>query len=404
MPCFLPIIHTFINFGKLNLVASVARENKYILEKGIAYWMDLNLGILPYMPVIVAWFIFQLFWLIKKQSWMAFLHILCITGIYYVLANQRQINSDMAGMMRYNVWVTPILLFLIINTTDNFDKNKLYNIFCILSVTITMAMICLAVGLPDSYSGIYSRLDFAPWSKIVLKYVPEIYNPYHGIFLSRTLGEEIYDANESVVYMDNEGYARKILIVNGDASSLKVFGDETSKYYWDSQVDELSKSKEYQYISIPNSTNIEIFNPLAEFRATEWPAYKGHTLIKGVYLNEGEICWTDSSVILGMSSDIFDGRSMKIVYSYTDIVKKYSEQGWLKVYINGKLVSTVDLDSVPTDQFQELIIPDIALPEDCDEAFRLEMITNVQLNPFHEGLSRDKRNLSLQLKYIGVKE
>ena len=58
IPALIPMITCYVHFGVINRVASVAMENKYILSKAKDYLFDLNLGMLPYEPIILfAFFI-----------------------------------------------------------------------------------------------------------------------------------------------------------------------------------------------------------------------------------------------------------------------------------------------------------------------------------------------------------
>lgn len=399
IPCFLPIIHTWLNFKKLNLVASIAREEKYLVEKAWAYWTDLNIGLLPYLPIIVILFLYLMLVNVKKNISFTLFHLVALGGIFYVLSNQQQINSDMAGMMRYNVWITPILIFAIMYSNNKINNFKLYQGCINCSLLMTAIILCWAVGLPNRIA-LYSRLDFAPWTKTVLQYMPSIYNPYHGIFISRSVGIEKYETDSPVIYKDSEGYVRKILVHEKQMPKYIIHANEPDKQWIQKQMDSL-KDKEYQYISIPYARKLDLYLLLDVFDAKTYDASNRSYNIHGVYKKENDFCWIQPCASFLMNRESLEN-GLRIEYVFEQIVKKYnSDSCKLDVFIDGKLVETVQLDKVATGSVQQIVVSSSYFKERSETECLVELKTNAVFVPKDEGLSNDYRKLSLKLKYLG---
>lgn len=208
IPAFLPMITTYIRFGTFNLVAKVAMENKYLLHKAIGYLMDPNLGIFPYEPIILITFIALVIIGMRKFPREAILNLVGVAGILYVIAHQIQINCGMQGIMRYCVWIIPIMIFFVVLKWKPFKQGNGLLIVSIVEGVFTATVISYCTW----FGGAYGYCQFANWTKTLMDIAPQVYNPTHGIFLSRTEGIELYDSNMPVIYENDEGYVRKILV------------------------------------------------------------------------------------------------------------------------------------------------------------------------------------------------
>ncbi len=209
LPAFCPIITTYLRFGVFNRVAVVAMENKYLLHKAIDYLFDPNLGIFPYEPFILIAFIVLIVLGIKRGRRDAVLNLLGIAGILFIIAHQTQINCSMQEIMRYCVWIIPIMIFYVVLNWNviGLKKNKLL-IVTALNGAFTSAIVSYCVW----FGGAYSYTEFANWTKALIDIAPQIYNPTHGIFYSRTNGIEVYYYPIPVVYTNESGYVRKVLL------------------------------------------------------------------------------------------------------------------------------------------------------------------------------------------------
>ncbi len=209
LPAFCPLITTYLRFGVFNRVTEFAMEDKYLLHKAAGYFFDPNLGIFPYEPVILIAFAVLVIWGIKRYPKDAILYVLGLIGIFFIITRQKQINSGMQGIMRYCVWIIPIMIFFVVLHWQS-SNGKYHGLLIATAVEgiFTAALISYCVW----FGGAYNGLRFSNWTKVLIDAVPQIYNPTHSIFYSRTLGIETYDSPIPVVYENEQGYVRKILL------------------------------------------------------------------------------------------------------------------------------------------------------------------------------------------------
>lgn len=209
LPAFLPIIVSYCRFGTFNRVADIAMENRYLFHKTVGYLFDPNLGIFPYEPLILIMFIALIIWGFKKYPKDAILNLLGVAGILFIITRQKQINSGMHGIMRYCVWIIPVLIFFVVfHWPSATGKRGGLLIAAIGESVFTAALVSYCVWFGGSYNG----LRFSDWTETLIDVAPQIYNPTHTIFYSRTLGVELYDSPVPVVYENKQGYVRKILL------------------------------------------------------------------------------------------------------------------------------------------------------------------------------------------------
>lgn len=221
LPALCPMIMTYLRFGFFNRVAELAMENKYLLHKAIDYLFDPNLGIFPYEPIILIAFIVLIVLGIKKKSKDAILNLLGMMGIFFIITRQRQINSGMQGIMRYCVWIIPIMIFYVVLHWPS-ANGKRYGLVVAAAAEgiFTAALVSYCVW----FGGAYVAVQFSDWTKVLIDVAPQIYNPTHGIFYSRTEGIESYDSPIPVVYENEQGYVRKILL---SKTAEALFFDES---------------------------------------------------------------------------------------------------------------------------------------------------------------------------------
>ena len=254
IPALIPLLLNLYRFHTVSLVADVARENKYLLHKALDYAFDLNLGIFPYEPLLLLLFIIMIIAGVirrKKQTW---IFLLGVGGVLYVISNQVQINCGMQFIMRYNVWIIPMLVFFVVlNWEPVFNTDRYLCLTGIAETVFTGLIICfLLIG-----GGAFHSSQFAPWTKAVLDHIPALYNPSHGIFMSRVLGIELYQWSRPLFYISDDGKIRKILL-NKESEPL-FFSDQY--ILEDGHGNTIEKSSlrqvfidegDYSYINVPD--------------------------------------------------------------------------------------------------------------------------------------------------------
>ncbi len=259
---FIPMITTYMHFGTLNLVADVAMESKYIFHKAIDYLIDPNIGILPYEPIIFVLFFVLIIIGMKKNTRSAIINLIGFAGMLFIIAHQRQINCGMYCIMRYCVWILPVMLFYVVmNWNICFNDKGLLVAGGVQSIfTFGVLSYCMIGG------GMYTSNQFADWTKVVLDYCPELYNPSHGIFYSRTLGNEKYYSHYPVIYRNEDGKARKILLSKTAeeyfySDQTILFNEDTGEIVNKNELDRFSFDEgEFTYINLHG--NILYYNLL----------------------------------------------------------------------------------------------------------------------------------------------
>lgn len=213
IPFFIPIILSYINFGVPSIIATVAGSKDHLIEKMFNYLFDLNLGIFPFMPFLVIIFIVIIILGIIKRKYYVLIYAGSFFMVLFFLGFQLQINCGMAGIMRYNVWLIPILIFIIIT-----QKNELFSGKILRFIDKTIVISIILTGITVAYFGTfkvnYGALEFNSLAKLILDQAPQLYNPIDGIFISRTQHLEGYYISEPVIYTNEDGYVRKVLLNN----------------------------------------------------------------------------------------------------------------------------------------------------------------------------------------------
>lgn len=402
IPFFLPLIHTYINFHKLNLVASVAMESEYTIEKALSYLFDLNVGILPYTPVILILFIISIIIGLRKIKYKTILNIFALFGILYVISHQIQINSGMSGIMRYNVWIIPIMIFYIVLNREVLYKSDKVNSLFSISAIITLFVIFVSGGILCSN---FNSNQFSPWSKLIMNNIPSAYNPYHGIFISRTTNMEAYSTDKPIIYSDNNGFVRKILIKKGTQEQLKSIlfnGTDEDIEYLNDKIKNLDLDKEYQYINIEKKYNIKASNVINLFRATDF--INKQVNLPGFYQSEGEFCWIKPKASITISDEMIRGNNIKLCFMINELLKRYNANVSLKldIYINGTLVNSVDLEKCDLNKDINIILENKNLPNSYKGTYTVDLVSNAFFNPKSNGINNsDERDLSIMLKYLG---
>lgn len=335
IPSLLPIIDTYTKFGTFSLVADVARENKYLLKKAYDLVFDLNLGILPYEPIILIAFIVMVVVGLIRRSRIVVINMLGLAGMLYVFSNQLQINCGMQFIMRYNIWIIPILIFYVVMQWNIDHKNNeifLYGI-CLTEIALSSMVICyLTWG-----GGAFTAQQFAPWTKLVLDKNPALYNPTHGIFMTRTLGVETYSTDKPVIYASKDGYIRKILVNSEDMdkgiphlidfSTREVFDLSREKH---NAVDE----GDYQYINLHGKIGKVVeYTVGKEILLYSENANSTEYIQDGISVNEGWGTWTDGDEV-HMMLLIQKPDDSSVIKGYIDVLDTYYHPQTVIIYVN----------------------------------------------------------------------
>lgn len=390
IPALIPMISTYIRFNTINLVADNAMENKYLFSKAMNYLFDLNLGILPFEPFILAAFVVVAVIGLKKNTLRSIVNILGVGGILFIIAHQIQINSGMNFIMRYNIWIVQIMIFFVVCCWDvTFGNNKTALALGIVQGLWTAFILIMTL----SGRWAYSANQFAPWTKVVMNRIPAIYNPTRGIFYSRAKELECYYEDYPAVYTNDKGQVRKILL-SRDAEDV-FFSDQ-----WilcDGEGNRIDKTAlksvsvdegDYRYINMTGDVyhvfSREIENPVI-FAGSDYN-------LKGFYQQgmakaENEFTWTDGDAV---TFKVSNDSPVQDMHCYIDVATVFYQPQHVNVYVDDDQVFSGVIENGDQD-----IEFDFTKPE--DNIFEITMELPDSIQPYTVIDSEDPRDLGLAL-------
>jgi len=398
LPAFLPMIMTYIRFGTFNLVAKVAMENKYTLHKAFDYIFDLNLGVFPYEPLILCLFIMLIIGGIRKYPRAALLNVTGVIGILYIISHQRQINSGMQEIMRYCIWIIPVLIFFVILAWD-YTSNKNKNVWIVRVSIVEAIYTVLLISYCVWWGGGYNIGEFAPWTKVVLDKVPQIYNPTHGIFYSRTQGGELYYSASPVVYFNEEGYIRKILL--SKEAEQQFYSDDFILY--DSEGNFIDKRDlqvrtvdggDFKYVNFMGEVNYTSPYQLGEMISFQAESNTASPYIEnGVSFSEQWGSWTNGDVV---TMNFWVEEDAQLVYGYIDVGGTYYQPQHTTVVINNQVVYN---ETIEGDEDIDFIFvkPDTNILE-------MKIFLPDSVSPYEIMNAQDGRDLALALFSMSFNE
>lgn len=391
LPAFIPMILTFYRFGTYNRVAEVAMENKFLLKKALDYIFDLNLGILPFEPIMLFAFIFLIILGLIGKNLFSILYATGVAGILYIIAHQIQINSAMQSIMRYSSWIVPIMIFFVILHWKFHDKKYYLRVITIMQISYTTSIVVYIVW----GGGYYSHLQFAPWTKVVLDVAPQVYNPTHGIFYSRAQHKESYDSLVPVFYRNEQGYLRKILLSkNGEKafySDKWIILDDNEKVINKNDLKKISVDEGiFKYINMIGNKLVvqkydlgdEIFFNLPKYNALDF-------VLSGIAFPEETMSWTDGdelNLVLWLEDD------SSVIFGKVSVEYVFFQPQDVVVLINDTEVhkQTINMD-------QDIVF---SFKKPRSEIIRMTILIPNSVSPSEVMISRDNRDLGIAIQKI----
>ncbi len=252
IPCLIPFIFNFTVIGKLN-PTTVQGSVHNIWQRFFSYLFDLNLGYLPFIPVIIIMFIIMGIIGIYKKNVPSMIYFISLFGTVLAFSIMSHINSGMTGISRYAAWSSPIMIFFITTVGSTFIKKsfweKTFTILIYLSSIISFAVLVDYSRSPKHDYTYHNSIASA-----VLNKLPQLYNPFYATFISRT--EHIdggYIYCKPVIYTDNKKNIRKIMVTGSTVNELLaiVKGDNRSLEILKNEIDKIKNRDGYNYINIP---------------------------------------------------------------------------------------------------------------------------------------------------------
>jgi hypothetical protein len=185
-PVLLSPVFFYWHFGTPSLIA---RESTHLSNlsaaRALELLLDLDLGLLPYLPVLVGLFlaaVAAVAWRARRQPWdLGLLAVLVLMGVLTTLNGNW--NSGTIGPSRYAIWLLPVAAFLVARMADGAPPRAWPALRAALAAAVVVqAAVVLAKGGPVADSD-YQRHSYA--ARLVLRHAPAWYNPSFPIFQGR---------------------------------------------------------------------------------------------------------------------------------------------------------------------------------------------------------------------------
>lgn len=402
IPILLPILLAYTNFHVLSLAATLASEYAYMGEKAFALYMDPNIGILPYEPFMLVLFVVFLVRGFIVQRYFAVLNFLALAGCTFIIASGLQINCGMNGIMRYNIWILPIMQFYIVMNIDKFfDRKWITNVSYIGAVATPFYLSAILI-ITGIYPYSYRYQEFAPWVLPVLNNVPQLYNPTHGIFMTRAIQSERYATESPTIYYDDRGFAKKILVDDktvGLLDSYFIQGSDQDVELVKTLIEAASEGTGYRYIDIGAQADVKVYRPMDSFYATAlWDV----TGTQGVYPFQNDYCWVRENCSFALNEDAIGSRDVRMNYiPQRDIYGDNADKDLtIELYCNSRLLETIKVDQ--WDDVDELIIDNEELPDAVQGLYIFELKSNNSVEYYQDGTTFDYGDISYKLLYMGA--
>lgn len=299
-PCLIPVGITYAIFSRFNAVASITGMTDYseIGSRMVMYLFDLNLGLLPYVPLLLILLVILTGMALAKKKWKYIFAFCGIMGTIAAYSIMHHINCGMTGIARYNAWLLPVVIITVFYGVNsgllNICFEKIAKRAEVFSVAWCIFAVTLVAYWPNSGNYFYWTA-FAEWA---MEYVPGLYNPLPSTFHSRT--DHIdggYEITAPSIYCNANGYVRKILVPEGvplDSLDNLVISAADMPIY-ETEYQKILENKPFCYLNFPTGTKIQyaekyILGEQIQFTPTgDGSKY----FIDGISQNEGDFNWTD---------------------------------------------------------------------------------------------------------------
>lgn len=273
LPVLFPIIFNYVTFGTPNLIFKVGAASFSVISfsRTLSFFFDLNQGILPYMPGVLVFFIFLLFRNWRTREWRVYEILLTIVLMALLANTTLNWNSDSVGIMRYTVWILPLLIWGSVAGANL--KSTTDRIF--LAVAL-ISQVVIVFSFPSWFivhGGIKSNSLTYVENNVLARYFldnhPNLYNPEPEIFTERTLKKEVpYNGSLPILYIRDDGNVTKILTNYEKLGELDIYGD-VDQGFLQEEMDRHRGDSGVFYINLsPGEMRISTQNtPLSSFSA-----------------------------------------------------------------------------------------------------------------------------------------
>ena len=202
----LPVLFCLALFSVPNLIISSGCADPWRVSPGRVWSLlaDLNQGLLPYVPAALLLGLAGGALALARRRTRGALVLAVFLGTALLSGMQTNWNGGSAGMMRYAVWMVPLLAWLAV---DQLPRRR--SVAWLAAVGLLLQAVIVFTGSSEEN---YLR-QTAP-ARFVLAHAPRLYGPVPQIFAERQLGHEVvsWAGRLPVPFVTDTGEVTKLLV------------------------------------------------------------------------------------------------------------------------------------------------------------------------------------------------
>jgi hypothetical protein len=165
------------HFGEPSLLTRTNTDLGLVsLSRFASLLLDLNVGLLPYVPVLLVALPVAAFRHLVRRDVRALALTLALVGVLFAVQVQVNWNTDGRGLHRYLVWLLPIVSWLVAEAWEGRARTGL------VAVSVAVSGAVLVVDPPSAENW----LEHRALARRVMQDAPVLYNPPYETFLERS--------------------------------------------------------------------------------------------------------------------------------------------------------------------------------------------------------------------------
>jgi hypothetical protein len=179
LPALLPPLFCCAFFGVPNLIAAHGYSNPHLISaaRTWSFLADLNQGMLPYVPLLLLLAVPALVHAFARRGAAGIGFAAMILLIILAAETTPNWNSGCVGMLRYGVWVLPLMAWLVVEYLP--PARSIHRLIA--------AGVLLHGAIAWQYQGRFDYLTQSPLAVFVFNHAPALYDPDIEIFCERQL-------------------------------------------------------------------------------------------------------------------------------------------------------------------------------------------------------------------------
>ena len=224
---FLPNAFYWMVFGRFNPLSDATALANISAFRVFEAFFDLNIGLLPYLPLSLLFFFGVILFRLISQSgfsddWQIFILIIALITVCSATDNW---NHGTSGPSRYVIWILPFIFYTLITNLKTIWKGPVLKTLFV-SAVAWQVFIVVSGGLLVHEEDYLKHTSLA---QFVLNRFPELYNPSYEIFCERTQHSE--SACEDPTIYTHKNQCKKALVTCDGLNKLESLCGKVDKNF-----------------------------------------------------------------------------------------------------------------------------------------------------------------------------